>query len=103
MIVFETLTLMNEWLIPTLLALSVIYVISGLDDAILDIVAWGFKLRPKALNPSEMKAMESRPEKNIAIMVPAWDEGEIIDRMLLGNLSRIDYRNYHFFVGVYLR
>jgi adsorption protein B len=34
-------------------------------------------------------------------MVPAWKEGNIIARMLKGNLERIDYQKYHIFVGVY--
>lgn len=92
---------LNELLIGVLSGLSVVYLFSGFDDLFLDVVALVARLRPKELTKSEIQKMESDPQKRIAIIVPAWKEGNIIDRMLAGNLSRIEYKNFDFFVGVY--
>src|ERR1019366_6009356 len=40
-------------------------------------------------------------ERPIAVFVPLWCEHAVISRMLEHNLAAIQYRNYHFFVGVY--
>lgn len=37
----------------------------------------------------------------LAIFVPAWDEGEVIGRMLAHALSTFDHRNYRLYVGCY--
>jgi adsorption protein B len=41
------------------------------------------------------------PEQRVAVLVPAWDESDVIRRMLLAMLARYDYRDYRVFVGVY--
>ena len=46
--------------------------------------------------------MLAAKEKQIAIMIPAWDEeSQIIEHMLSENIKRLNYKNYHIFVGVY--
>lgn len=77
------------------------YLVSGMDDVFIDFVAWFKRLRPRKLSGSDLDKMDHHPEKMLAIIVPAWDEGEIISRMILGNLGRIEYQNVHFFVGCY--
>lgn len=73
----------------------------ALDDIFIDLVALTRKLRPQRVSPNRLREWQSLPEKKIAIIVANWHEAEVLDRMLRGNLSRIDYRNYYFFVGVY--
>ncbi len=89
------------WVYPVLIWLGVFYLLCGLDDLFIDLVAVFDNQGPRKLNAKLLKKMTTTPEKRIAIIVPAWKEGQIIDRMLLGNLSRIEYANYDFFVGVY--
>ena len=91
----------NQGLLGLLVLLAVLYMISGLDDLFIDLVATALRLEPKSLGIDDIRSLHVAPEKTFAILVPAWDEGSIIDRMLLGNLERIEYKNYHFFVGVY--
>jgi bacteriophage N4 adsorption protein B len=91
----------NDLMLQLLVGLTFVYLISGLDDFFIDAVAWIKRLRPEKLNFKQMQDLMRMPEKNFAIIVPAWDEGEIIDRMLTGNIERLDYSNYHFFVGCY--
>lgn len=87
--------------IRALLVLGVVYLLSGLDDFLIDLVAFIKRLKPHRLTKDEIQNIKNLPEKQIAIMVPAWDEGHIIERMLVGNIQGIEYKNYHIFVGVY--
>lgn len=84
-----------------LVVLGLVYLASGFDDLFIDLVALFGRLTPKRLTREEIKTIRELPEKKIGIIVPAWDEGDIIERMLHGNIARIDYKNYHIFVGVY--
>lgn len=34
-------------------------------------------------------------------MVANWKESGVIERMVVGNLKQLQYKNYHFFIGVY--
>lgn len=92
---------LNFGVLEILLALAFVYLVFGLDDFFIDLVAAVRRLKPRKLDASDLARLESLPEKHIAIIVPAWHEGNIIDRMLAGNAARIEYANYHFFVGVY--
>ncbi len=97
----QTLEPLNFGVLETLLVLSFVYLVFGLDDFFIDFVAAVRRLKPQRLSQSDLDQLEELPEKHIAIIVPAWHEGNIIDRMLAGNAARIEYANYHFFVGVY--
>lgn len=72
-----------------------------IEDSILDIFAYVKQLKPKKLEPNEWEQIRLIPEKTIAIMIANWQEADVIDRMIQGNLQHLDYRNYHFFIGVY--
>lgn len=92
---------LNQGLLWLFVSLAVVYMISGLDDLFIDLTAAALRLAPESLATEDLRALHAATEKRFAILVPAWDEGEIIDRMILGNLERIEYGSYHFFVGVY--
>jgi adsorption protein B len=72
---------------------------SGLDDFLLDLLYFWWRLRrrragaPKELAPAR--------EKRIALLIPAWREDAVIERMLDHNLAAIRYSNYEVFVGAY--
>src|SRR5688572_15428168 len=84
-----------------LIVFALIFFLFGVDDLIIDVIAHIRRIRPRRLEPKEVLELALRPEKNIAIIVPAWHEGGIIRQMLQGNSQRIEYSRYHFFVGVY--
>ncbi len=92
---------LNDVVIVLLLALGFVYLLCGIDDVFIDLVALFARLAPRKLSAGEMEAMDALAEKKFAVIVPAWKESGIIRRMLLGNLKSVEYRNYHFFVGVY--
>jgi len=73
----------------------------AIEDFILDSYFYLKKLGPKLLTPTLWQKMVVLKEKPIAIMVANWKEADVIQRMVIGNLNRIQYKNYHFFIGVY--
>ena len=88
-----------------LIALAIIFVISGLDDLFFDIFYWtryAIRLRTtKQYEPLTYEQLINKKEQMIAILVPCWHEAGVIGTMLKHNCYSIDYKNYYFFVGVY--
>jgi bacteriophage N4 adsorption protein B len=73
--------------------------LSGLDDLFIDaaaLVRWWLGRKRLATLPQD-----ARRDKPIAVLVPCWQESDVIAQMLLHNLSVIDYANYDIFVGAY--
>lgn len=73
----------------------------AIDDLFIDILSFVKRLRPTAVDRDELKKWRSLSQKNIAIVVANWHEADVIERMLRGNLSRVEYARMWFFVGVY--
>lgn len=90
----------NLWMILSY-AVVLAVIIFSFDDLFIDLVALVFNLNPKPISQGQQKKMQSMPQKRIAIMIANWREAEIIERMIHGNVGRIDYLNYDFFLGVY--
>ena len=93
-------------IVAMLAPLAAALLISGLDDLVIDAawaISWlGEKLRPAAkLWPPGPRQLDSAPRLSIAIIVPLWDEHEVIARMLEHNLASIRYTEYHIFAGAY--
>jgi len=93
-------------MIAALAPLAIAILISGLDDLIID-VAWAAqwiekKLRPKAhLFPPGIRQLDSAPRNLIAILVPLWNEHQVIASMLEHAVGSIRYPRYHIFAGAY--
>ena len=79
--------------------IAVTFFLSGIDDLVFDAIFW-FKAR-KNRNMLEIEDMLNKEEKHIAIIVPAWKEENVIDKMVVNAIKMIDYRNYDIFVGIY--
>lgn len=85
---------------------AIIIAVSSVDDLFLDLYYWYLKLTGNGHardreRVADIDALESVPQKPFAIMVPAWQEHEVIFSMLEVNSRLIRYSSYHFFVGVY--
>ncbi len=72
--------------------------LSLVDDMIVDLLfAWLYarrRTRPAPLRPTAAPGW-------MAIIVPAWDEADVITSMLAALIARLDYPAYRVFVGVY--
>jgi adsorption protein B len=79
--------------------------LSGLDDVFVDMYYWFHHLfARKKFNKFRYDSPERLhqvPEKPIAIFIPAWQEHDVIDKMLYHAVRTIQYKNYDVFVGVY--
>jgi adsorption protein B len=98
-IVFTAKT--EDILILCLLPLALAYCVFGLDDLFIDCVYWLKRPRITQISQEEIREMAAQPEKRIAIMVAAWHEYQVLRSMIVGNLKKIQYTRYDFFVGVY--
>lgn len=89
----------------TLIIVSVLIFISSLDDLFIDFCYWrlaiGRGIRSLWKKPPAQVRLQRAPEKRIAIMVPAWQESEVIASMVANTLSTFDYEHFHIFVGAY--
>lgn len=96
------------WLVFRVLFLSliVIYILAGLDDLIIDFTYYSRALvrrifKNHLIRPVTRELLDSVPEKAACIIIPAWDESNVIAKMLLNTASTLLYKNYYIFVGTY--
>ena len=81
------------------IALACVTALSSVDDVFVDLYYWCLKLfgdqdeKDKALARAVSEA-GSRPERPLAIMVPAWQEQDVIYSMVATNSRLLAYRNY---------
>lgn len=82
-------------------ALGLLFLIGSLDDLLLDLVHAVYRLRPIKISLSKWIEWKSKEESPIAIMIPAWQESDVLEAMVTTNLKRLHYQNFHWFIGVY--
>jgi adsorption protein B len=94
-----------------MLAVCIAIFISGIDDAFIDLVYWvrtcyralhrKFVHESKRRKAIKIEELLQKPQYPFAIMVPAWDESNVIATMLMTTIDFFDYDNYQIFVGAY--
>lgn len=84
-----------------LLLLCLVFLLGSLDDLLLDLVHSVFRLRPRKVSSEQWKEWMDLPESPIAVMIPAWQEYDVLEPMVRTNLKRLQYQNFHWFIGVY--
>ena len=83
------------------------FLIGGLDDLLIDLLWMARRLWRRLfgyrLHPPVTAATLPPPERPgwLAIFVPAWDEAEVIGRMLEAALARLEHPDYRIYVGCY--
>src|ERR1700761_4538760 len=83
---------------------AVLIFVSSLDDLLIDIAYWVrglIRLATFWRNQPKQEKLEAAPEKLIALMVPAWQEADVIATMVANTVGVFDYNRYKIFVGVY--
>lgn len=91
---------MNELFYILLWVCSILLVISGTDDVLIDLMYWFNRWKYKRNLPDLEKATNYK-ESNIALIICAWKEYKVIGRTLTYALSNLKYSNYQIFVGIY--
>ena len=77
--------------------------VNGVDDLFIDAnyyLRGLFRESERDITTADLRAA---PTRKIAMMVPAWDEADVIQKMLELNLQQLDYdhADYDIFVGTY--
>lgn len=84
-----------------LILLCLFFLVGSLDDLLLDIIHTIFRLKPRKVTTKEFLNWKKKEESPIAVMIPAWQEYDVLEAMVETNLRRIQYQNFHWFIGVY--
>ncbi len=77
------------------------FFIFGLDDLIFDYNFIRYLRRTRNFRHTTLEDLRTKPEKHIAIFVPAWSEGGIVNRMADYAVKILEYERYDIFIGVY--
>jgi len=91
---------MNEIFYILLWVCSVLLVISGIDDVLVDLLYWFNRFKYRR-NLPDLDDVNRANENAIALVICAWREYKVIGRTLTYALSKMKYSNYQIFVGVY--
>jgi adsorption protein B len=88
--------------------LALVIFISSLDDLFIDLWYWSRRIFRRAKVESQpryrrlsVEQLRDREEQPLAIMVPAWQESDVIAAMVQNMVEVLEYRNYRVFVGTY--
>jgi adsorption protein B len=87
---------------------AIVILISSLDDLFIDIWYWArrflrhFSLRRRKISRLTAEQLLERGQQPLAIMVPAWQEHDVIAAMVQNMVEVLDYQNYVVFVGTYV-
>lgn len=88
--------------------LTLVIFVSSLDDLFIDAWYWTRRIfRQSRLERSpqyrrlSVDQLRDREEQPLAIMVPAWQESDVIAAMVQNMIEVLEYRNYRVFIGTY--
>ncbi len=86
---------------------TIVFAVSAVDDLLIDLyfylrLAWR-KLRfwRRRYKPLAVDDLLKTPEKPFALMLPAWQESDVLFNAVSNLINTIDYRRYEVFIGVY--
>ena len=104
--------MLTEWLLTfhyfmwyLLIAVAILFFVSGLDDLFYDVYYWIRSLyrvwKTRKYQPLTYEKLAAVAEQHIAVLTPCWNEADVIEKMLRHNVYGLDYQQYTLFVGVY--
>ncbi|MEI8294287.1 MAG: glycosyltransferase [bacterium] len=77
------------------------FLIFGIDDVFFDMQFLRYLRGRRNAQPVSLERLKNEPEKLIAIFIPAWMEGGVINRMADYARKILLYERYDIFIGVY--
>ena len=84
---------------------ALLIALSSLDDLLVDGVFWTVQIFGKIGNSKKTgistDELVEKTEQHLAIMIPAWEEHDVIATMVENAIGTISYENYVIFVGTY--
>ncbi|MDD5300493.1 MAG: glycosyl transferase family protein [Gallionella sp.] len=102
----ETIAIYREVLEVIAAIAAVGVLISSLDDLFIDVYYWVRKIyRWVTLSskhkPLRVEQLLEKEESYLAIMVPAWQEHDVIAKMVENTIATMNYQKYVIFLGTY--
>src|SRR4051812_31796468 len=92
-------------LLALTLVVAGVILVSGVDDGFVDACYWlrrlGGRKRVVKAQSRALRELLEKPQASFAIMVPAWQEHEVIAAMIENTINTLDYESYRIFCGVY--
>jgi adsorption protein B len=89
--------------------LALVIFVSSLDDVFIDLWYWTRRIfrrvkveRNGRYSKLTAEMLREREEQPMAIMVPAWQESDVIAAMVQNMVEVLEYRNYQIFIGTYV-
>jgi len=84
---------------------AMVFTLSGLDDFLYDLWYWARWLlrlgKVRSWPKLTLAKLEAVEQQKVAILIPAWQESDVILQMLRNACNTLRYRNYDLFVGTY--
>lgn len=85
-----------------MIVILMVTILSCLDDLFIDLVYWTRRSRGQYQHhPVDIPMVEHMPEQRFAIIIPAWQEANVIAKMVNQTISTLRYDNYDIFIGTY--
>jgi len=101
----DTLVLVRDCTYWLAWVVGFVFLFSGVQDMVYDIGAYSLRLFRRIYYRQRerlsLERLRDREQQRIAVMVPAWNEGEVVGMMVKNILERVEYRHYMIFVGTY--
>lgn len=88
------------------IVLAFVILISSADDLFIDVYYWFREVYRwlfirRRHPPLALKSLHAPVEKWLAVMIPAWQEDQVIGRMVDHLISTVEYTRYLVFIGTY--
>src|ERR1044071_1220306 len=78
------------------------FLVIGLDDLFFDSLFLNYLFKSRKKPGIPLKELKLAPEQWVAVCVPAWQEGGVVDKMAEYAAGVVRYEKYDIFIGVYL-
>lgn len=102
---YEALVILRDFCLYLTWFVAMVFLLSGVQDLIYDVGAYSLRFfrRVHYRNRERLSLarLRAREQQRIAVLVPAWNEGEVVGAMVANIIDRVEYRNYVVFVGTY--
>lgn len=102
---YDWLLMLRDFFAGLTWFVAIVYFLSGSQDFVYDIGAYWLRFwRRYSYRKSPrltLARLRAREQQRIAVMVPAWNEGEVVASMVDNIIKRVEYENYSIFVGTY--
>jgi adsorption protein B len=106
LLVTDILTVLHLLAQVLFLVAGVAFAISAIDDLCIDLFFFihhglrQYRLKFK-YTPLSLDQLVAKPEQPLALMLPAWQEADVLYNAVHNLIHTIRYSNYHVFIGTY--